>query len=285
MKDKFHLLYFLNTQKDNLGFVDELDFIDKIRNSFDFRFKVQKYVFISKYFGWNHHYNYNLYINGPYSTALANDYYAHDIFKNDPLKITAFDLNSFNEFIFEKNNFYLEATSTILFEELSSLDEAVDRLNELKPYITKDIVKKSFEDIAKNNLTQDNYIIEPISESINETKDQLKNKIKSHIEYFRDFGRCNNSIIVAGCLDYLRIVLIEENLNMGLKDDLLHVLNQFISEVDKIYDFCEGDGEKFADMDLSELEELFNNIQDYVSQDLKVLPRIDDESFEKYFNY
>ena len=72
---------------------------------------------------------------------------------------------------------------------------------------------------------------------------------------------------------------------MGLKDDLLHVLNQFISEVDKIYDFCEGDGEKFADMDLSELEELFNNIQDYVSQDLKVLPRIDDESFEKYFNY
>lgn len=285
MEEKYYLLYFLNTQKDNLGFIDGNDFSEKIRNSFDFRFKVQKYVFISKYFGWNHHYNYKLYINGPYSTALADDYYNIDFFNNSPLKISTFDLNSFNDFIFGKDNHYLEAISTILYEELSSLEDAIDRLNELKPYISTDIVKKSFRDIVTYNLTKENYVVEPISESIIQTKNHLKNRIQRYIEYFRDFGECNNGIITAGCLDYLRIVLIEENLNMDLKDDLLRVLGQFLSEIDGIYAFCDGDGEKFADMDLSYLEEFFDKIQDYVSEDLNVLPRIDDDSFEKYFNY
>ncbi|MDR2545424.1 MAG: hypothetical protein LBD03_07810 [Methanobrevibacter sp.] len=44
-------------------------------NNFNDRLKLQKYVFIAKYFGFNHAYNYNLYIRGPYSSDLADDYY------------------------------------------------------------------------------------------------------------------------------------------------------------------------------------------------------------------
>ena len=70
-----HFVYFITCVKDSLSFRDAEDFTEKIRNDFDFRLKVQKFVYIAKYFGWKHSYKYSLYIRGPYSSTLADEYY------------------------------------------------------------------------------------------------------------------------------------------------------------------------------------------------------------------
>ena len=81
-----HFVYFINLVKDSLSFSDAEDFANKIRNDFNFRLKVQKFVYIAKYFGWNHSYKYILYIRGPYSSALVDEYYSEDILNYSPLK-------------------------------------------------------------------------------------------------------------------------------------------------------------------------------------------------------
>ncbi|NMC75968.1 MAG: hypothetical protein GYA60_01525 [Candidatus Methanofastidiosa archaeon] len=45
---------------------------------FDVRFKIQKYVLLAKALGIDLGYTYNLYIRGPYSTGLTDDYYSLD---------------------------------------------------------------------------------------------------------------------------------------------------------------------------------------------------------------
>ena len=48
------------------------------------RLKIQKYVYIAKYYGLNLNYEYDMYIYGPYSTKLAEDYYnIADVIKDD----------------------------------------------------------------------------------------------------------------------------------------------------------------------------------------------------------
>ena len=70
-----YFLYFLDSVKDSLLFEDIEDFLLKIKKDFQFRHKVQKFVYIAKYFGWNHSYEYVFYLRGPYSNDLANEYY------------------------------------------------------------------------------------------------------------------------------------------------------------------------------------------------------------------
>lgn len=59
------------------GFVNSLESIDfKFNvNSFDHRLKLQKLVYLARKFGLDLSYSYNLYIHGPYSPTLADDYY------------------------------------------------------------------------------------------------------------------------------------------------------------------------------------------------------------------
>lgn len=181
-----HFLYFINCVKDSLSFSDTEEFTQKIRNDFNFRLKVQKFVFIAKYFGWNHTYKYNLYIRGPYSSALADEYYNEDIL----------------------------------------------------------------------------------------------NQINDYINYFADFGKCNNSIIVSGTLDYLSMVLENETMDLEMKNDLLELLSNYVADVEKIYDLCGGNPKVFEYMDLNSLENKFNRIQDYISQELGIFPRLYDSEFD-----
>ncbi|MDR3223834.1 MAG: hypothetical protein LBT66_08930 [Methanobrevibacter sp.] len=72
MKNIEKLKKFLNILKKEIGFSFKID-------DFDNRVKLQKYVFISKYFGFDHNYNYNLYLRDPYSSDLSNDYYNNSL--------------------------------------------------------------------------------------------------------------------------------------------------------------------------------------------------------------
>lgn len=108
----------------------------------------------------------------------------------------------------------------------------------------------------------------------------LLNKIQNYIDYFTDFGQCNNSIIVSGSLDYLYIVLSKEELNSQMKKDLLNLILQYVIDVKEIYELCDGNSRVFEYLNLNKLEENFDRIQDYVSQELGILPRLDDDEFE-----
>ena len=108
------LAYFLNSIKETLPFEDEKDFIEKINKSKEFRVKVQKLVYLSKFFGWDNNYHFNFHEYGPYSSELSEDY--HNITSLEKLyEIKDIDIERFIELIKNNNNDYLESASTILY--------------------------------------------------------------------------------------------------------------------------------------------------------------------------
>ena len=282
-----HLIYFINLVKGPLSFSDTKDFATKIRNDFDFRLKVQKFVYIAKYFGWNHSYKYSLYIRGPYSSALADEYYNEDILMYSPLKIDGFDSDSFNTFVDGKSIHYLESASTILYymacEKKFSRDDAINKLQMIKPHIGSEIVGNAYEDIIGLNFFRNNdiYEITVIDDDLDDKKEILLKQINAYVDYFADFGECNNSLIVSGSLDYLSMVLENETLDLEMKNDLLELLSNYVLDVKKIYDLCDGNPKVFECMNLNSLENKFNRIQDYISQELGIFQSLSDFEFDE----
>ena len=87
MNDINNLVYFLNSIKNALPFEDENDFRKKINENREFRIKVQKLVYLSKFFGWNNPYIFTLAQRGPYSVELKHFYTMDNLFDNLPKKI------------------------------------------------------------------------------------------------------------------------------------------------------------------------------------------------------
>lgn len=281
------LAFFLNLLKSELGFEDADDFKSKIRLDFNLRFKIQKFVFLAKYFGWNNSYVYNLHRNGPYAPALTEDYYSKDIFKWGFSEIDNFRYNSFKEFIMNKSNDYLEAASTILlykeFNQNLSLNDAAVKLSQIKPHISSQTVNEAFWDVEGLTLTKkQNQIQTP---ALKDFKNALNNKIINDIRLFENFEINYNRVFVLGSLDYLRIVLREENLNTYLKKELFNLISKYIDDVDNIYLICDGNGEIFENMNLSPLEDFFDRLQNYISQELDILPRLDGDDFDESLFY
>lgn len=87
---------------------------------FEHRLMLQKYIYIAKFFGLNLGYPYGIYLRGPYSSALADDYYKlaekeHMVYESDYKK----DLGGLNakkllDVIEGKNSEWLEIAATIL---------------------------------------------------------------------------------------------------------------------------------------------------------------------------
>ncbi|KAF5412821.1 MAG: hypothetical protein C5S38_07790 [Candidatus Methanophagaceae archaeon] len=85
---------------------------------FEHRLMLQKYVFISKFFGFNPGYSYSIYLRGPYSPALAGDYYNFDCYSSYETDYTkelgGFNTAKFLELIDGKDAKWLEIAATIL---------------------------------------------------------------------------------------------------------------------------------------------------------------------------
>ena len=145
MNNKNYLVYFLNSMKNELEFEDSEDFKNKVESDLDFKIRIQKFVFLAKYFGWNNSYSYNLYRHGPYSPVLTTDYYSNDLFEYTPLEISDLDLDSLKSFIRNKSIDYLESATTILlykqFLGNISLESAIEKLGEIKSHISSEIVE------------------------------------------------------------------------------------------------------------------------------------------------
>ena len=120
---------------------------------------------------------------------------------------------------------------------------------------------------------------------MNYAKNKLNNKISKNMKLFENFEIHYNQLLILGSLDYLRIVLMEEKLNDNVKNELFNLISEYIQDVEKIYSICNEDNNVFENMNLNNLEEFFDRIQDYVSQDLKILPRLDVNEFDELMFY
>ena len=99
---------FVEFLKEEFGFVFDV-------NRFDHRIRLQKYVFIANFLGWDHNYPYNIYIRGPYSHELAKDYYdLQSVSAGDETNLAKFDKKSFASIIDGKNIQWLEVAATML---------------------------------------------------------------------------------------------------------------------------------------------------------------------------
>lgn len=61
-----------------------------------------------------------------------------------------------------------------------------------------------------------------------------------------------------------------------MKNDLLKLLSDYVFDVKRIFDWCGGNSKVFEYMNLYLLENKFNRIQDYVSQELGIFSRLYD---------
>ena len=80
-------------------------------------------------------------------------------------------------------------------------------------------------------------------------------------------------------------MLREEKLNKYLKNDLYQSIAQYIEDIEKIYSLSNQDNVVFENMSLNNLIEHFDRLQNYISQDLDVLPRLDDDDFDDSLFY
>jgi len=82
---------------------------------FDDRFRMQKYVFLADAFGFEHEYDYNIHLHGPYSPPLAEDYYEDGLDEMTPSAsgLNSFDHDEFVELVEDREKEWLEVAATI----------------------------------------------------------------------------------------------------------------------------------------------------------------------------
>ena len=129
-------------------------------DEFEDQLKLQKYVFLSRFFGWNHGYLYTLYVRGPYSRDLADDCYGIDevmSMKSFENIIPAFDSPGFFALVAGKDEVWLESAATLksVYEynkenipEREAAGFALSRTKELKYKVSEDIINKAYRDLS-----------------------------------------------------------------------------------------------------------------------------------------
>lgn len=122
------------------------------KNLFNNRLKLQKYVFIAKKFGLRLPYNYSLYIRGPYSSSLADDYYEiQDYHDSDTIEMN----DDFFRLVKNKSEVWLELAATLLMirERYGSINDErlVDLVKSVKPHAQKDELRKIISLLKKYN--------------------------------------------------------------------------------------------------------------------------------------
>lgn len=120
-------------------FEDVLDWEFDV-NDFDDRFRMQKFVYFARECGLSIPYEYNIYRYGPYSPALAKDYYELSGTGNPAAIDDTIDKDLFEELVRNRDNGWLEVAATIhklrpKLEIISSGDtrsEVIERVSNMK---------------------------------------------------------------------------------------------------------------------------------------------------------
>lgn len=106
-------------------------------NSDDFisRLRMQKYVYLARFFDIDLGYKYNLYLRGPYSPSLAEDYYNLTGMDKVADIISIPNFGKFADLVKGKDYKWLEIASTILFIWENNMRKAWSGEDELKTFV------------------------------------------------------------------------------------------------------------------------------------------------------
>jgi uncharacterized protein YwgA len=122
--------------------LDDADIIKFDNKYFNHRLKLQKYVYLANCFKFHTTYNYSLYLHGPYSSTLADDYYAIKHFDDKtPLEIDA----NFLRLVKGKSEEWLELAATIVmikqrYTHINN-EKLIGLVKTAKPYATNNELK------------------------------------------------------------------------------------------------------------------------------------------------
>lgn len=137
------------------GYVS-LDVLGEGHAGFENRFKIQKYVYLARYYGLDMGYVFGMYIHGPYSSELANDYYelAKIGSMAEEYLPDSFDENSYFTLIRDKDTEWLEAAATLLSLNTRFNDKQVllERVMNMKSHINPEKVVMTLEELNKREL-------------------------------------------------------------------------------------------------------------------------------------
>jgi uncharacterized protein YwgA len=133
--------------------LDEVGILSFDKNRFNHRLKLQKYVYVARNFGFKAPYDYSLYIHGPYSSSLADDYYALDDFKNrEPTELD----ERFVKLVKNKSEGWLELASTLIMIRKRYVDinshKLIEIVRTVKPYATREELEAIIELLRKYGL-------------------------------------------------------------------------------------------------------------------------------------
>ena len=145
------LASFIKFLEDSIGYRFDI-------GSFDSRLKLQKLVFIAGFLGFKHGYDFSLYLRGPYSPDLANDYYKlgeeWSFWKHrKDLPVIRFDEENFVKLIRGKNSIWLETAATILsiWEKYHEKETVIELTKNIK-MLRKDVVEDVFKDLRRSGV-------------------------------------------------------------------------------------------------------------------------------------
>jgi len=95
------------------------------------RLKLQKYVFIADHFGLNSGYDFSMYVRGPYSPELAEDYLRASemasINQSEAYLPSEFNKDEFIKFVRNKDKEWLEIATTVLAIYEYNKDRGISR--------------------------------------------------------------------------------------------------------------------------------------------------------------
>ncbi len=113
---------------------------------FDDRLAMQKGCYILNNWGYGPKYKYGLYIRGPYSSELADDYYELSADASAPTDVSPEDIAKLSE-LFAKGLPFIEAYATVMLVKVnnpeSSSDDIRDTALSIKPHLRDEVMEAS----------------------------------------------------------------------------------------------------------------------------------------------
>lgn len=157
-----HLPAFIHTLEDK-GLL-EFNVLGDDGRSFQNRFMIQKYVYLARYFGLNMGYSFGMYLHGPYSSTLANDYYElaeseaiADMYGESiprDLDLNGLDQSSFFHFVNKRVPEWLEAATTLLSlsQHIINKGRLIERTANMKEHIPEHTIESILGTLERNGL-------------------------------------------------------------------------------------------------------------------------------------
>ena len=142
-------------EKEDLISISDIKKDDDI--GFDTRFHIQKCMFIAQHLGLNHDYEFNLYLHGPYSPTLSEEYY--DITVNDVKNSSDIELDFRKEDvlnIMKYSDDWLEVATTLI--DIKNDNDIVDdvslieRTSIVKHLYPDEYIRDVFNDLQSTSL-------------------------------------------------------------------------------------------------------------------------------------